>query len=448
MNNVKIRSPKYHEKSKHSVSNFGGSSNARPLFKDTLDIAIGAEKSKEPSGLFILKCSEVPDSIASGAAEAAEESEFCLFGFCTDDSVLLKLTTLEEKRRSNSVLTTGFNDSDSSAPHSPIRVTKSNGHSPSSSPIKSPRNPTLLGRGGQAKVYTDLKGNYAYKNVNGDYSELDIRNGIKNPKHIVPMYPTVNGNFLVMPKAIGDFSRFIEEIHNFLLSGEREEIKSLFIADIVFQIITGLNSLHKSGYVYCDLKPQNILVYPKNRLYLTDLGSCIKSGANLTESAAITEHYSAPELMSFGRSSFREELDIHHVPFSEKIDSWSLGIILYQLVMGEEYVKNEISSDSDFVSDLEILKFLSVNGEKNSMPKFKQLARQLKLEVVLGKSLFNILEDVIRNCLNVNPEERYSLESVFQIFYNLRNNTLKYDKDKLKEDSKEIWNNIIERSIK
>jgi serine/threonine protein kinase len=108
--------------------------------------------------------------------------------------------------------------------------------------------------------------------------------------------------------------------------------------EIVAQIADALQAAHDSGVIHRDVKPSNILVSPRNnRAYLTDFGigqvlseellsRLTRSGFTQTmvdyNSRSGTQLYMAPELLSGKPASIRSDI-------------YALGVVLYQLLVGD-----------------------------------------------------------------------------------------------------------------
>lgn len=97
-------------------------------------------------------------------------------------------------------------------------------------------------------------------------------------------------------------------------------------ADIVSQVMLGLNYMHLQSITHRDMKPENILLVKEDDdcfdIKIADLGFAQKfekdKGLDLVLGTPL---YMAPEL-------------VKHDRYSEKVDVWSLGVIVYQLLCG------------------------------------------------------------------------------------------------------------------
>ncbi|KAI8086168.1 kinase-like domain-containing protein, partial [Halteromyces radiatus] len=93
------------------------------------------------------------------------------------------------------------------------------------------------------------------------------------------------------------------------------------------EILLGLQELHRLGILYRDLKPENILLAADGHIILTDFGLSKQfgPGTNLDDQRTATfcgtAEYLAPEILQ-------------EKAYTYAVDFWSLGTILYEMLMG------------------------------------------------------------------------------------------------------------------
>ncbi|OUM55602.1 hypothetical protein BVG19_g5170 [[Candida] boidinii] len=105
------------------------------------------------------------------------------------------------------------------------------------------------------------------------------------------------------------------------------------VIDSFLQLITAVEYAHSIGIYHRDIKPENILIDDDWSLKLTDWGLATDQKF-CTDFDVGSERYMAPELLS------HEDIDVYD---AEKVDIWSLGICLLNVVFG----KNPFTSASE-----------------------------------------------------------------------------------------------------
>ncbi len=95
-------------------------------------------------------------------------------------------------------------------------------------------------------------------------------------------------------------------------------------------ILSGLAAAHRAGIVHRDVKPENVLLAEDGRIKIGDFGLARATTANTASGAQLmgTIAYLAPELVTRGTADARSDI-------------YSLGIMLYEMLTGEQPYKGE-----------------------------------------------------------------------------------------------------------
>ena len=102
-----------------------------------------------------------------------------------------------------------------------------------------------------------------------------------------------------------------------------EDSPALSLVDVllVFRMVaSGLNSMHKDGFVHCDIKPNNILLNKAGSIKIIDLGQSCKIGT-VKQRIQGTPDYIAPE-------------QVKRKPLGPKTDIFNLGATMYWALTG------------------------------------------------------------------------------------------------------------------
>ncbi|CAB5361686.1 unnamed protein product [Rhizophagus irregularis] len=191
----------------------------------------------------------------------------------------------------------------------------------------------ILGTGsfGVVKECTDKRTgiNYALKIINKRdikgkeqmlTTELDVLKKVNHP-HIVTLHDLFETNKAVY--IITDLASGGELFYQLLLKGSYTEKDA---ANLVQQILKGVEYLHDHEIVHRDLKPENLLFSDKSEnsnLMITDFGlsKILRNDNDILMTACGTPGYVAPEVL-------------RQTGHGKPVDIWSVGVIMYTLLCG------------------------------------------------------------------------------------------------------------------
>lgn len=190
------------------------------------------------------------------------------------------------------------------------------------------------------------------------------------------------------------------------------------LAKILHDVADALAYLKKQGIVHKDIKPDNVMLYTKGdqvEYMISDFGISEKHPVSKlsretilldSRNRGLSKAYASPEY-------FRNQIHTNS-------DIFSLGVMLYELVIGETPYENESGSIGEILSNESDL-----------------------IELADNISIAGILKRIIANCLRYKPEDRPSAENLAEWadFYltNHRWNPINFDKSNDRETSRKIY---------
>uniref|UniRef100_A0A7S1TGK5 non-specific serine/threonine protein kinase n=1 Tax=Compsopogon caeruleus TaxID=31354 RepID=A0A7S1TGK5_9RHOD len=114
------------------------------------------------------------------------------------------------------------------------------------------------------------------------------------------------------------------DLFYFLHSNQRP-LNEIEARRVLAEILLALERLHQLGFVYRDLKPENVLLDNNGHVRLADFGLCkkLEGGRRMGRTSTIcgTHAYVAPEMI---RGSL----------YGVSVDLWTMGIFLYHILVG------------------------------------------------------------------------------------------------------------------
>jgi eukaryotic-like serine/threonine-protein kinase len=159
------------------------------------------------------------------------------------------------------------------------------------------------------------------------------------------------------------------------------------VLDYGVQIARGLAAAHEKGIVHRDLKPDNLFVTKDGRIKILDFGLAKmveRKESERTPNATVT----VPGL-TLGTIGYMAPEQVRGLQADSRSDIFSLGVILYEMVLGKRAFDKPTSADT----------MSSILNEEP--PAISQLAPQTPAA----------LERVVRRCLEKFPEQRFQSAS-------------------------------------
>lgn len=147
--------------------------------------------------------------------------------------------------------------------------------------------------------------------------EIEILRKLQHPNIIAMLdaFETKNDFCVVTEFAQGELFHILED-DRCLPEG--------VVRSVARQLVQALHYLHSNRIIHRDMKPQNILISANGTVKLCDFGFARLMSTNTLVVTSIkgTPLYMAPEL-------------VQEQPYNHTVDLWSLGIILYELFVGQ-----------------------------------------------------------------------------------------------------------------
>ena len=220
---------------------------------------------------------------------------------------------------------------------------------------------------------------FAIKIINKDKIKQKMKNILFKENEIITKFNHINVVYVFQiieeEKNIYIIMEYCNkgELFDYIVSHQKldENEASIFF----YQLINGVDYIHKKGVAHRDLKPENLLLTVDNILKIIDFGLSHEYDENsLLKTKCGSPSYAAPEII---KGKLYDGF---------KTDIWCCGIILYAMLCG--YLPFEGDNNRELFTNIlecnpEYPSFLSKNSKK-----------------------------LIQNLLKINPDERLTIEDI------------------------------------
>jgi dual specificity tyrosine-phosphorylation-regulated kinase 2/3/4 len=205
------------------------------------------------------------------------------------------------------------------------------------------------------------------------------------------------GHFCIVLELLGT------SLYQMIEANEFKGIHPNLVKRIAHQIILALKCIHDLGIIHCDIKPDNVMLThgKKTQLKLIDFSSACRSN-EIVNDYVQSRYYRAPEI-------------IFNADYSSKIDIWSLGCVVVELVTGKVMFPAQDESEL-FKMIIDVIglpnkRFVRLGRRKHKYVdklgrfKIKTEPCSKKIEDILAGSDDNLIS-FVKSCLAWNPEDR------------------------------------------
>ncbi len=182
--------------------------------------------------------------------------------------------------------------------------------------------------------------------------EVQVATKLRHPNILTVMNASYIDDKFVIAMELGEES---------LADRIERRISTARALDLATQVLASMAHAHDHKIIHCDIKPENYILFPDNRLKLADFGFAKFNLRTLKASGSGTIDYIAPE-QAMGRPKFQS-------------DVFSLGLVVYRLLSGR----------------------LPEWPFEWPLPGYDRLSARVRPEII----------EVLKNAIQLDPKRRY-----------------------------------------
>lgn len=263
------------------------------------------------------------------------------------------------------------------------------------------KNAEELGRGAYGNVYlvTDkkTKKKYAMKVIAKKYlfskaSARQIKREVKIQSKLYHHHVCNLEYYFEDKKNIYLILEYAENGSQFFTMRKKGRLTEEEAFPYFIQTCLGLDYLHDRNVIHRDLKPENLLLNGNNEIKLCDFGWSVKWENKMRNTFCGTLDYMAPEMIA-GKS------------YGFPVDTWSLGVLLYEMLQGETPFRSRNHSELIQLMKSGLLKRPPIPFQHNISLEAKHLLLNLQC---------------------YNPNERIEIQNIWSHPWVLKNKTYNF----------------------
>uniref|UniRef100_UPI00358F99BD serine/threonine-protein kinase Nek9 isoform X1 n=2 Tax=Myxine glutinosa TaxID=7769 RepID=UPI00358F99BD len=262
----------------------------------------------------------------------------------------------------------------------------------------------VLGRGafGQAMLYRrqgdnslvvwkDIDLSHLSNKDRTDVQEIDIHAMLHHPNIISYYNHFLNGNHMLIELEYCNGGT----LHDKIASMHKQHFEEEKVIWYFYQLASAVKYIHSFDIIHRDIKTLNIFLTKSDLLKLGDFGisKLIETRENAFHSFVGTPHYMSPEL-------------IGGYAYNTKIDVWSMGCVLYELLA--------LKKTFDATNALKLC-YVIIHGQMDD----------------LGTRYSEALRELLAQCLKKDAEERATAADIME--YDVIKTSLREMEDKVEE---------------
>eukprot|EP00193_Tetraselmis_chui_P003535 CAMPEP_0177770836 /NCGR_PEP_ID=MMETSP0491_2-20121128/11184_1 /TAXON_ID=63592 /ORGANISM="Tetraselmis chuii, Strain PLY429" /LENGTH=421 /DNA_ID=CAMNT_0019288171 /DNA_START=212 /DNA_END=1477 /DNA_ORIENTATION=- len=161
--------------------------------------------------------------------------------------------------------------------------------------------------------------------------EISIHLGLQH-MHIIQMYAAWEDNaryYLI--QELAEEGDVFNEVHR--RGGQMTEKAAVSL--VLQPFLAALHYLHTRDIIHRDIKPENLLFAHGKQIKVADFGLAIDHSVERPVTRAGTLDYMAPEVVICPSKRYpNENKENVNLAYTDQVDSWSVGILAYELVVG------------------------------------------------------------------------------------------------------------------